>query len=249
MRWGDWFETKDTCLGLTFSSRVFFFVSSLPERPMQPIRHVPAAILAWGVLLAGGAHAQTAVTAKRSLNADGSTSMTYSTDVSDIGTQVGLDMSSTRTSAVPVQQAEANTVSGTAYAKVSLQSLPDWLLWQKGAVNVAVNPTDEETKVGTTLSRSWTVNDGLKAEVADTYSVGRSGTENGWQMDKSLSVTGLATDTTLSVGARVTDETQRLLPSVSAQQKVLGGIQVTTTLADTGSDINKSITAGFSHRW
>lgn len=215
---------------------------------MRPIRHAPAAVLTSAVLLATGAHAQT-VTAKRTLNADGSTSMTYSGEVSDLGTQVGLDMSAAKTSVAPVVQPGTDTVNGTAYAKVTLSALPDWLLWQKGAVNIAVSPTEEESRVGTTLSRSWTVNDGLKAELADSYQVGRTGTANGWQMDKSLSVTGLATDTTVSVGARLTDETQRPLPSISAQQKVLGGIQVTTTLADTGSDINKSITAGFSHRW
>jgi len=214
------------------------------------MRHAPAAVLTSAVLLAaGGAHAQTAVTAKRVLNADGSTSMTYSGEVSDLATQLGLDMSAARTSVAPAAQAGNDSVSGTAYAKVTLSALPDWLLWQKGAVNVAVSPTEEESRLGTTLSRSWTVNDGLKAELADSYQVGRSGTANGWQMDKSLSVTGLSTDTTVSVGARLTDEAQRLLPSVSAPQKVLGGIQVTTTVADTGSDINKSITAGFSHRW
>ncbi|WP_454916417.1 hypothetical protein [Xanthobacter sediminis] len=216
---------------------------------MRPIRHAPAAVLTTAVLMATSAHAQTAVTAKRTLNADGSTSMTYAGEVPDLGTQVGLDMSAARTSVAPVAQAGTDAVSGTAYAKVTLSALPDWLLWQKGAVNVAVSPTEEESRVGTTLSRSWTVNDGLKAELADSYQVGRTGSANGWQMDKSLSVTGLATDTTVSVGARLTDDAQRLLPSVSAQQKVLGGIQVTTTVADTGADINKSITAGFSHRW
>ncbi|WP_234049880.1 MULTISPECIES: hypothetical protein [unclassified Xanthobacter] len=215
---------------------------------MRPIRHAPAAVLTSAVLLATGAHAQS-VTAKRTLNADGTTTMTYSGEVSDYGTLFGLDMSADKTSVAPVAQAGNDTVSGTAYAKVTLSALPDWLMWQKGAVNVAVSPTDEESRLGTTLSRTWTVNDGLKAELADTYQLDRSGSTNGWQMNKSLSMTSVATDTTFSVGARLTDEASRVLPSVSAQQKVLGGIQVTTTVADTGSDINKSITAGFSHRW
>lgn len=213
---------------------------------MRPIRHAPAAVLTSAVLLATAAHGQTA---KRTLNADGTTSMTYSGEVSDLGTQLGLDMSTDKTSVAPVAQPGSDEVSGTAYAKVTLAALPDWLLWQKGAVNVAVSPTDEESKLGTTLSRSWTINDGLKAELADTYQLDRSGTDNGWQMNKSLSMTSVGTDTTLSVGASLTDEASRLLPSISAQQKVLGGLNVTTTVADTGSDINKSITAGFSHRW
>ncbi|MFG1417129.1 hypothetical protein V5F38_04865 [Xanthobacter sp. V0B-10] len=216
---------------------------------MRPKRHARAAVLTSAVLLAGGAHAQDAVTAKTTLNADGTTSMTYANSLSDLSTQVGLDMSAARTSVAPAQAAGTDTVSGKAFAKVTLDALPDWLLWQKGSVNVAVSPTEEESKLGTTLSRSWTVNDGLKAELSDSYQVGRTGTANGWQMDKKLSVTGVATDTTLSLGARMTDEAQRLLPSLSAQQKVFGGLNVTTTVADTGSDINKSITAGFSHRW
>lgn len=217
---------------------------------MRPTRHAPAVVLTSSVLLlAVAAQAQTAVTAKRTLNADGTTSMTYASDVPDLATQVGLDMSTAKSSVAPVAQPGGETVNGTAYAKVTLAALPDWLLWQKGAVNITVSPTEEESKVGTTLSRSWTINDGLKAELADTYQLGRSGATNGWQMNKSLSVQNTDTRTTVSLGASATDETQRLLPSLSAQQKVFGDLHVTTTVADTGGDINKSITAGFSHRW
>ncbi|MFG1480808.1 hypothetical protein V5F53_19435 [Xanthobacter sp. V4C-4] len=217
---------------------------------MRPTRHAPAAVLTSSLLLlATGAQAQSEMTAKRTLNADGTTSMTYAGDLSSLATQVGIDLSTTKTSAAPVAQPGTDTVSGTAYAKVTLAALPEWLLWQKGAVNVAVSPTEEESRVGTTLSRSWTINDGLKAELADSYQVGRSGATNGWQMDKSLSLQNIDTNTTFSVGARATDTSSRLLPSLSAQQKVIGDLHVTTTVADTGSDINKSITAGFSHRW
>ena len=103
--------------------------------------------------------------------------------------------------------------------------------------------------MGTTLSRSWTINDGLKAVVADSYELSRSGSSNGWQTDKTLSLANSNTGTTVSVGAHAADDTAGLLPSVSAQQKVVGNFQVTTTLADNGSDLNKSVTAGFTHRW
>jgi len=222
---------------------------------MRPTRFVPAVVLGSATLLAAPlAHAQSAVTAKRTLNADGTTSMTYVRDVSafdleGLATQVGLDMSAAKASAAPAPVAGAESVSGTAYAKVSLAALPDWLLWQKGAVNVAVSPTDEESRMGTTLSRSWTINDGLKAVVADSYELSRSGSSNGWQTDKTLSLANSNTGTTVSVGAHAADDTAGLLPSVSAQQKVVGNFQVTTTLADNGSDLNKSVTAGFTHRW
>lgn len=220
---------------------------------MRPIRLVPALVMSsLAALGASAAHAQSS--AKRTLNADGSTSMTYSQDVAlldldGLGTQVGLDMSAAKTSVAPAPQAAANTVSGTAYAKVSAAELPDWLLWQKGAVNIALSPTDEESRVGTTFSRSWTINDGMKAVLADSYEVDRSASDTGWQTSKSISLANSATGTTVALSASANDEAQRLLPSISAQQKVLGALQVTTTVADNGSDIDKSITAGFSHRW
>ncbi|MGE4373055.1 MAG: hypothetical protein AB7E29_09185 [Xanthobacter sp.] len=189
-------------------------------------------------------------TARHSLNANGSTSMNYSTQLEDMGAQIGLDMSAPGSSIAPQTVAGTANMTGTAYAKVSVSSLPQWLMWQKGAVNVKLNPTAEESKLSTSFSRTWTVNDGLQATLADSYEVAHNSSGAGWSTDKSLSVKLEDTDTTLSVGAHASDSSQQFLGRVSARQKVFGNINVTASAAETSSDeLNKSITAGFTHRW
>lgn len=216
-------------------------------RPMCPLRHATA-LLILPLVFAGAAQADSGTTTSRSLNADGSTSMRYEQQLADLA-QVGVNLSTEASSVVPTSVAGTQTVSGGAFAKVSVNDLPNWLLWQKGAVNVAVSPTDE-SKLGTTLSRSWTLYEGLKAELSDSYALARSSSGSGaWQTDKALSLKLTETGTTVSVAASASEATPQLLPSISAQQKVFGALNVTTTVADTGSELNKSITAGFSHRW
>lgn len=187
---------------------------------------------------------------RQALNANGSTSMNYSTELSGLGTSFGLDMSAPAKSVAPQTIQGTEKVTGTAYARVSLASLPDWLIWQKGAVNMVVNPTAEESRIGTSFSRTWAVNDGVKATLADSYSVAHSlsGTSS-WKTDKSLSVKLEDTGTTLSVGASTTDSATQILPRVTARQDIFGNLNVTTSVADNGSTLDKSIRAGLSHRW
>ncbi|MGR7997117.1 MULTISPECIES: hypothetical protein [unclassified Xanthobacter] len=217
---------------------------------MRPMRHAPAILsLPLSLALAASAWADSGDSTSRSLNADGSTSMRYERQLADLGAQVGMSLSTEASSAVPGLVPGTQAVSGAAFAKVALPELPSWLMWQKGSVNVAVSPSDEESKLGTTLSRSWTLYEGLKAELSDSYEIARSTSGGGWQTDKAFRIKMIDTGTTFSFGASASDSTPQLLPSVSAQQKVFGAVNVTTTLADTGSELNKSITAGFSHRW
>ncbi len=187
---------------------------------------------------------------RQALNANGSTSMNYSTELSGLSTSFGLDMSAPAKSVVPQSVHGTEKVTGSAYARVSLSSLPDWLVWQKGAVNMVVNPTAEESRIGTSFSRTWAVNDGLKATLADSYSVAHnlSGTSS-WKTDKSLSVKLEDTGTTLSIGASASDRSTQLQPSVTARQDIFGNLNVTTSVTDNGSTLDKSIRAGLSHRW
>ncbi len=194
--------------------------------------------------------AEPSSSASRSLNANGSTSMNYSTRLNDIGATFGLDMSAPAASVAPHPVQGTEKVSGTAYARVPLSNLPDWLMWQKGSVNVVVNPTAEESRIGTNFSRTWTVTEGLKATLADSYAVSHSLSGNSsWKTDKSLSVKLEDTGTTLSVATTATDSAQNLQHRISARQDIFGNLNITTSVTDNGSTLDKSIRAGLSHRW
>lgn len=223
---------------------------------MQMLPHCAAPSSSCAILLAlalaatacGPAFADPAVVTKNTLNANGTTSMTYSSAMDEIGTVFGMDLSAAAVSAAPVTGTDASTLSGTAYAKVNLAALPDWMLWQKSSVNLSMNAADGAGKVATTFSRTVPLVSGLDATVADTYSVQRGTTES-WETDKAVSLTVKDTGTTVSLATKATQETPNFLPTLSAQQRVVGDLAVTTSVADTGTNLNKSITAGFSRRW
>ena len=185
--------------------------------------------------------------AKTALKADGSTSLTYSTPVEDYGAVVGLDLSAAGSSVAPTVGQSADGLGGTAYAKVTVARLPDWMVWEKGTVNVSVDPNDAASKLATTFERTIPLTSGLAATLADTYQV-KTGSQ-AWETDKSLSLKLTETGTTFAVATKATSTSSQLLPTVSAQQQLAPDLTVTTSVADTGSTLNKSITAGFTHRW
>lgn len=185
--------------------------------------------------------------AKTALKADGSTSLTYSAPVQDYGAVVGLDLSAAGSSVAPVVGQSADGLGGTAYAKVTVSRLPDWMVWEKGTVNVSVDPNDAASKLATTFERTIPLIDGLAATFADTYQV-KAGSA-AWEADKSLSLKLTEVGTTIAVTTKATSGSPQFLPTVSAQQQLAPDLTVTTSVADTGATLNKSITAGFTHRW
>lgn len=182
---------------------------------------------------------------KRTLNADGSVSYAYASPVEEIGTVFGMDLQKAATSVVPATGA-GDALTGTAYARLAVRALPDWMAWETSTVSVSLSPTDR-SKLATTFARTVPLGGGISAVVADTYILA-TGTER-WETDKSVSLKLAETGTTFSVATKATQETPVFLPTFSAQQKLFGDVSVTTSVADTGSTLNRSITAGFSHRW
>ena len=220
--------------------------------PLPSGRRSGRAVIVFAVLAtvaAAPALAQTKSESKRTENKDGSASLDFSNEVADLGTKVGLSVSEPAVDPMADPAAGQAALSGSAYAKVAVKALPDWAFWQKGAVDVAVNPADETSKVATSLTRSVGIGSGLTATLKDSYSFERGAASEAWETDKSLSLKLEDTRTTVSVGAKTTQDQAGWLPSVSAQQELAQGFNVTTSVSDTGSEIAKSVTAGFKHRW
>lgn len=218
------------------------------ERPRLGPR---AAVLLVAVAAFGAVPAMAEVKSdsKRTENKDGSSSLDFSNEVADLGTKVGISVTEPGADPVVDPLAGQEAMSGSAYAKVAVKTLPDWIFWQKGSVDVAVNPGEETGKVSTTLSRSVGIGGGLTATLKDSYSFEHSASSEAWQTDKTVSVKVEDTQTTFSVGAKAGQDVEGWLPSLSAQQEIVKGFSVTTSVANTGSELDKSVTAGFKHRW
>lgn len=205
----------------------------------------------------GGSQAQGVTTrVSRTVNKDGSSAVTAAGAVREWrGAEFGVDMSlaARQGSPVPVQSASPSSQDGAgaaAWARAQIPGVATLTGWEKGSVDVRVDPVQEQGRLGTTFSREFSVTDGVSARVNDSYAVTSSadGTQQ-WETGKSVSVDMKSTGTTVSVGTGNRSGETRWQPSVSASQQIVGPLSVTTSVADNGDTLNKSITAGFRHAW
>lgn len=193
----------------------------------------------------------------RTSSSDGSSSVTAAGSFKDWNyTEFGVDMSLTARQNANIPTSPASTPSAAegsgavAWARTALPALPDFVGWQKGSVDVRVDPVQDQSRLGTTFSRQWTLGDSITASLSDAYNfvVGAGGSEY-WETGKTASVKFAQTGTSISVGTASNSQEHGWLPSLSASQNLVGPLVVTTSVANTGDTLNKSITAGFSQKW
>ncbi|WP_127089376.1 hypothetical protein [Aquabacter cavernae] len=205
----------------------------------------------------GGSQAQGMTTrVSRTVNKDGSSAVTAAGAVREWrGAEFGVDMAlaARQGNAVPVQSAVTASQDGAgaaAWARAQIPGVANLTGWDKGSVDVRVDPVQEQGRLGTTFSREFAVTEGVKARVSDSYTVvsGSDGTQQ-WETGKSVSVDLQATGTSVSVGTGNRSGDASWQPSVSASQQIVGPLSVTTSVADNGDTLNKSITAGFRRTW
>lgn len=193
----------------------------------------------------------------RTTNADGSSAVSVAnTPVWLDGTKFGLDLSLAATPVGVVQPnkplpwAVTDTSAAAAWAKVSLPTQAQWLPWEETTVDMRVDPTQDSSRLGTTFTRSWVVWDHVTASFNDSYALSHSVDQRGrWETGKSVSLDLKETGTRFSVAANTSSTDHAWLPSASAQQQLIGPLSLTTSVANTGTEINKSITAGFRQAW
>lgn len=202
----------------------------------------------------GGSKAQGVTTrVSRTVNSDGSSAVTAAGAVREWrGAEFGVDMSlaARRGGPVPGAATASGPQDGAGAAAWARAPLPGVAGWQKGAVDVRIDPLQEQSRVGTTFSREVSVTEGVSARLSDSYAVtsGADGAQQ-WETGKSVSVDLKSTGTSVSVGTANRSGDQAWLPSVSATQQIVGPLSVTTSVADTGDSLNRSVTAGFRRTW
>ncbi|OYX69596.1 MAG: hypothetical protein B7Y95_17700 [Rhizobiales bacterium 32-66-11] len=217
---------------------------------------VPLLLVAVGSAPAAAQEVSTRVS--RTTNADGSASVTAAGALDGwSAAEFGVDLSVAAAPVTVVQPRsdlpwKATDSSGAvAWAKVAMPGVSNLLFWDKGAVDVRLDPLQDKSQLGTSFSREWDLGSHISAQVSDSYAVTVAPTSSGegWSSDKSLSLNMHETGTRLSLGTSVASDRHTWLPSLSAQQNLIGPLVLTTTVADTGTEINRSITAGFHSTW
>jgi hypothetical protein len=146
--------------------------------------------------------------------------------------------------------------TGVAWATVTAPGMEAPLGWDKTSIETRIDPSQEQSKLGATLSRSVPVNDDVALTLQNGVSMTRSlpnasGQVHGWASSQALRFNFLPTDTSVSVGADISSSDDKWLRTLSAEQKLFGGpISVTGAVSETaGGELSKSLRAGFKRAW
>jgi hypothetical protein len=146
--------------------------------------------------------------------------------------------------------------TGVGWATITAPGLEAPLGWDKAAIDTRVDPSHEQGKLGTTLSRSVPVGDDVSLTWQNGVSMTRSlpnatGQAHSWATSQALRFNFLPTDTSVSFGADISSADDKWLRSLSAEQKLFGGpFSVTGSVSETPTgELSKSLKAGFKRSW
>lgn len=155
--------------------------------------------------------------------------------------------------------------SGAAWASVGVANI--------GSVDARVDPTSDQGRLAGTLKRSMPVGGAVSVTLRNSYSVtdtfsaqgasapaglpmialpqdGGSAPSQVFGSERSVTFDVLPTGTTFAAGLASSSIDPVTHNRLSAEQKLLGPLSVTTAVTDVGqTTVNKSISAGFKLKW
>jgi hypothetical protein len=149
--------------------------------------------------------------------------------------------------------------SGTAYAAVTAPGVGS--IWDKTAVEARLDPSQEQSKLGTTLSKLLPLNEQYSLSLQNGYNVTQQGIVpvpglvperplRSYATDQSATLSMTETGTSLIAGQSLSSTEERWLRKFGVEQKLFGGVSIAGTVGETpGGAANKSITAGFKQSW
>jgi hypothetical protein len=217
---------------------------------------------------------------KRTDNADGSSAVSVKQPLatSELDTNVGADLNTAPSTPTIYQPGKPfpGTVdergSGAAWASIGVSNL--------ASVDARVEPINEQGKLGTNFKHSVPIGDKLSVTIQGNYSLAETynqpsaeqasisglplrvaaapdpraqtapASPKAWGSDKSVKLDILSTGTTFSADIVTASNDPITHNTISADQKLLGPLHVTTAMSDIGQPVtNKSITAGFTLKW
>ncbi len=180
--------------------------------------------------------------------------------------RVGADMTVTRqpsTMSELLSEKAANggsepQSSGTAWAAVTAPGVAT--IWDKTAIEARVDPLQDQSKLGTSLSKSLPLSEQYSLTLQNGYNVIQQGispapglagriTRN-YETEQSARLSITDTGTSFSAGQSLSSGDEKWLRKIGAEQKLFGGVSVSGSISETPLGIpSKSISAGFKQSW
>jgi hypothetical protein len=148
--------------------------------------------------------------------------------------------------------------SGTAWAAITAAGAGP--LWDKTAVEARVDPNQEQTRLGTSLSKTVPLTEQTALALQNAYNVTQQGivpipgngahASRNYETDQSAKLSVFDTGTSVSVGQTMSSTDEKWLRKIGAEQKLFDGVSVSGSVGETGQGTtSKSISAGFKRSW
>lgn len=201
--------------------------------------------------------------------ANGTSAVTAKQSLSEfLDTQIGADMNVVRQPPLTEQQLLSERLanggslpqsSGTAWATITAPGVGQ--VWDKTAVEARVDPSQDQSKLGTSLSKAIPV-DGQQYSVTlqNGYNLIQQGIVpvpgipgrpvRNYETDQSAKLSIAETGTSFTAGQSLSTSDDRWLRRVGAEQKLFGGVSINGSIGETAyGPTNKSLTAGYKQSW
>lgn len=148
--------------------------------------------------------------------------------------------------------------SATAWAAITAPGVGS--IWDKTAVEARVDPTQDQSKLGTSLSKSLPLGEQYSLTLQNGYNVTQQGivlapgiaghpTRN-YQTEQSAKLSITDTGTSFVAGQTLSSSDDKWLRKVGAEQKLFDGVSISGSIGETAQGMtNKSLTAGFKRSW
>jgi hypothetical protein len=145
--------------------------------------------------------------------------------------------------------------SGTAWASASAPGVDS--IWDKTTVEARIDPSQDQGKLGTSLSKSLPLGEQYSLTLQNGYNMtqgfaptpGAAGhSMYGTEQSAKFGITD--TGTSISAGQSLSTADDKWLRKIGAEQKIVGGFNISASIAETPLGTpNKSVTAGFKQSW
>jgi hypothetical protein len=183
-------------------------------------------------------------------------------------TRIGADMTVTRepstlTGSELLSEKLANGGSqpqsgGSAWAAITAPGVGP--VWDQTAVEARVDPAQEQSKLGTSLSKSLPLNEQYSLTLQNGYNVTQQGIvtapgmagrpARNYATEQSAKLSIADTGTSLIAGQTMSSTDDKWLRKIGAEQKLFDGVSISASVGETAQgQSNKSLSAGFKRSW
>ena len=181
-------------------------------------------------------------------------------------TRIGADMTVTRQPTTMSELLSEKATNGgnepqsggSAWAAITAPGVGS--IWDKTAVEARVDPGQEQSKLGTSVSKSLPLSEQYSLTLQNGYNVIQQGVvpvpgiaahpSRNYQTEQSAKLSITDTGTSLVAGQTLSTTDDKWLRKIGAEQKLFDGVSISASAGETAQgQSNKSLSAGFKRSW